>query len=110
VQSSMDADFALITEPTGIPSLTAFAHGDLRYPDRSATLIVQVDRFTDNAGMRFSGPGIRHVERLTIEGLPATFWQQRTAMHAQLPLGIDLIFMAGARMVALPRTTRVLED
>jgi alpha-D-ribose 1-methylphosphonate 5-triphosphate synthase subunit PhnH len=110
VQEPADADFALITEPSSMPPLTRFAHGDLRYPDRSATLIVQVDGFGENDGRRFTGPGIRDVEQLAIEGLPAAFWQQRAAMRAQLPLGVDLIFISGERMVALPRTTRVLED
>jgi alpha-D-ribose 1-methylphosphonate 5-triphosphate synthase subunit PhnH len=31
-------------------------------------------------------------------------------MRAQLPLGIDLFFVAGERVAALPRTTRVLEN
>jgi alpha-D-ribose 1-methylphosphonate 5-triphosphate synthase subunit PhnH len=110
VREPADADFALITEPSSMPPLTRFAHGDLRYPDRSATLIVQVDGFGENSGRRFTGPGIRDVEQLAIEGLPAGFWQQRAAMRAQLPLGVDLIFISGERMVALPRTTRVLED
>jgi alpha-D-ribose 1-methylphosphonate 5-triphosphate synthase subunit PhnH len=110
VQDPADADFALITEPASMPPLTMFAHGDLRYPDRSATLIMQVDGFRGNAGKRFAGPGIRDVEQLLIEGLPGEFWQQRAAMSAQLPLGVDLIFISGQRMVALPRTTRVLED
>ena len=110
VQEPAEADFALITESSSMPALTRFAHGDLRYPDRSATLIVQVDGFHENDGWRFAGPGIRDVEQLAIEGLPAGFWQQRAAMSAQLPLGVDLIFISGERMVALPRTTRVLED
>ena len=109
-QNAIDADFALITKSASMPPLKAFAHGDLRYPDRSATLIVQVDGFHANAGKRFVGPGIRDVEQLLIEGLPSGFWQQRASMCTQLPLGIDLIFIAGERMVALPRTTRVLED
>jgi alpha-D-ribose 1-methylphosphonate 5-triphosphate synthase subunit PhnH len=110
VQEPADADFALITAPSSMPPLSLFAHGELRYPDRSATLIVQVDGFDDNVGRRFAGPGIRDVEQLAIEGLPTGFWQQRAAMSAQLPLGVDLIFISGERMVALPRTTRVLED
>lgn len=110
VANPVDADFAVITEPASMPALATFAHGDIRYPDRSATLIVQVDSFTEAVGKRFSGPGIRDVERLLIEGLPAAFWQQRASLLAQLPLGIDLIFIAGDRMVALPRTTRVLEN
>lgn len=110
VQEPAEADFALITEPSSMPPLSQFAHGQLRYPDRSASLIVQVEGFDDNAGRRFAGPGIRDVEQLAIEGLPAGFWPQRAAMSAQLPLGVDLIFISGERMVALPRTTRVLED
>jgi alpha-D-ribose 1-methylphosphonate 5-triphosphate synthase subunit PhnH len=110
VREPAEANFALITEPSSMPPLSQFAHGELRYPDRSASLIVQVEGFDDNAGRRFAGPGIRDVEQLAIEGLPAGFWQQRAAMSAQLPLGIDLIFISGERMVALPRTTRVLED
>jgi alpha-D-ribose 1-methylphosphonate 5-triphosphate synthase subunit PhnH len=110
VQEPADADFALITEPSSMPALSQFAHGELRYPDRSASLILQVDGFHDNAGRRFAGPGIRDEEQLAIDGLPAAFWQQRAAMSAQLPLGVDLIFICGERMVALPRTTRVLED
>ena len=110
VQEPADADFALITAPPSMPPLSLFAHGELRYPNRSATLIVQVDGFDDNVGRRFAGPGIRDVEQLAIEGLPTGFWQQRAAMSAQLPLGVDLIFISGERMVALPRTTRVLED
>ena len=110
VQEPADADFALITEPSSMPPLSRFAHGELRYPDHSASLIVQVDGFDNNAGRCFAGPGIRDVKQLAIEGLPAGFWQQRAAMSAQLPLGIDLIFISGERMVALPRTTRVLED
>jgi alpha-D-ribose 1-methylphosphonate 5-triphosphate synthase subunit PhnH len=110
VQEPADADFALITEPSSMPPLTMFARGDLRYPDRSASLIVQVDGFLDNAGRRFAGPGIRDVEQLLIEGLPADFWRQRAAMSTLLPLGVDLIFISGERMVALPRTTQVLED
>jgi alpha-D-ribose 1-methylphosphonate 5-triphosphate synthase subunit PhnH len=110
VREPAEANFALITEPSSMPPLSQFAHGELRYPDRSASLIVQVEGFDDNAGRRFAGPGIRDVEQLAIEGLPAGFWPQRAAMSAQLPLGIDLIFISGERMVALPRTTRVLED
>ena len=94
VQEPAEADFALITEPSSMPPLSRFAHGQLRYPDRSASLIVQVDGFDDNAGRRFAGPGIRDVEQLAIEGLPPEFWQQRAAMSAQLPLGVDLIFIA----------------
>lgn len=105
-----DADFALISDPASIPSLERFARGDLRYPDRSASLIVQVAGFRTEGGPRFAGPGIRETETLAIDGLPSDFWQQRAALSAQLPLGIDLFFVAAQHVVALPRTTRLLES
>lgn len=110
VSNPAEADFALITNPSTMPSLTTFSHGEMRYPDRSATLIVQATEFRDDTGMRFAGPGIRDSAQLQIDGLAERFWQERAAMRAELPLGIDLFFVAGERVVALPRTTRVLEN
>ena len=105
-----DADFALINRPAAMPALAHFACGDPRYPDRSASLIVQVDGFRTDTGARFAGPGIRDTESLAIDGLPEDFWRQRAALATQLPLGIDLFFVAAQHVVALPRTTRLLES
>ncbi|GAB3779331.1 phosphonate C-P lyase system protein PhnH [Dyella agri] len=104
------ADFALITDPVSMPPLDAFALGDPRYPDRSASLVIQVAAIrAGDSGHRFSGPGIRDTATVAIDELPADFWQQRTALAAQLPLGIDLYLVAGQQVLALPRTTRLLE-
>lgn len=108
-ESPREADFALITDPASMPALDAFPRGDLRYPDRSASLIVQVEGFRLDGPARFTGPGIRDSATLTIDGLPDTFWQQRAALAAQLPLGIDFYFVAAQQVVGLPRTTRWLE-
>ncbi|RUL63261.1 phosphonate C-P lyase system protein PhnH [Dyella dinghuensis] len=140
-EQPLDADFALITDPLSMPPLDAFARGDMRYPDRSASLIVQVTALgaspcaqgeagrgsltlastqaratppqpspASRGGSRFAGPGIRDTETVAIDGLPHDFWQQRAALAAQLPLGIDLYFVAAQHVVALPRTTRLLES
>jgi alpha-D-ribose 1-methylphosphonate 5-triphosphate synthase subunit PhnH len=109
VDQPQDADFALITDPASMPPLAAFARGDLRYPDRSASVIVQVSAFRAEGPSRFAGPGIRTTETLAIDGLPGDFWPQRAALAPQLPLGIDLYFVAGPQVVGLPRTTRLLE-
>jgi alpha-D-ribose 1-methylphosphonate 5-triphosphate synthase subunit PhnH len=105
-----DADFALITDPVSMPPLGTFAQGEMRYPDRSASLIVQVADLHAHAGLHFAGPGIRETAQLAIDGLPPRFWQQRTALASRLPLGIDLFFVAALHVVALPRTTRLLES
>ncbi|GAB2572686.1 phosphonate C-P lyase system protein PhnH [Dyella jejuensis] len=110
VDNPQDADFALITDPMAMPPLAAFARGELRYPDRSASLIVQLPGFRGDAGLRFAGPGIPDIRTLAPTGLSANFWTQRAALSAQLPLGIDLYFVTAEHVAALPRTTRWLED
>jgi alpha-D-ribose 1-methylphosphonate 5-triphosphate synthase subunit PhnH len=43
---------------------------------------------------------------LSLPGLPAGFWDQVETNGAQFQFGVDLIFAAGDRLTALPRTTR----
>jgi len=81
--------------------LDAFAVGTAEYPDRSATLIVELDRL-NNTGATLRGPGIKEAAALS---LPDT---DVFAHNVQLfPLGLDFIFTCGARLAALPRSTRV---
>ncbi|MBY6151600.1 phosphonate C-P lyase system protein PhnH [Vannielia litorea] len=81
--------------------LGAFAQGTPEYPDRSATLIVEVDRL-ENAGAKLTGPGIEREARLNLPEVEAF-----AANRAQFPLGVDFIFCAGDRLAGLPRSTRV---
>ena len=60
-----DARFALLTG-TGAP-LAAFDQGTPEYPDRSATLIWQVDALADDRGACLSGPGIQTSTLLQLE-------------------------------------------
>ncbi|MFD1912454.1 phosphonate C-P lyase system protein PhnH [Halodurantibacterium flavum] len=81
--------------------LAAFALGTPEYPDRSATLIVEMPDLLDR-GARLTGPGIRDTAALN---LPEVAFFQRNA--ALFPLGLDFLFTCGDRLAALPRTTRV---
>ncbi|MGY6411174.1 MAG: phosphonate C-P lyase system protein PhnH [Alkalilacustris sp.] len=81
--------------------LAEYAQGTPEYPDRSATLIVEVERL-EAAGARLTGPGIRDAAALSLPE-PAAF----AANAARFPLGLDFVLTAGDRMAALPRTTRV---
>jgi alpha-D-ribose 1-methylphosphonate 5-triphosphate synthase subunit PhnH len=109
VTDPAEADFALITDTHHMPPLDAFATGDLRYPDRSATLLVPVEAFQPGTGRRFSGPGIESVARLQLDGPSPSLWAQRAALEARRPCGVDLMFVCGHDVVALPRSTRVEE-
>ncbi len=102
------ARFALVTAPLTMPALDAFALGDDAYPDRSATLIVEVADLRAGGGFRLTGPGIEQDARLAVDGLPPGFAAAWRANRAIFPCGVDLFLTAGDRVAALPRTT-VLE-
>lgn len=81
--------------------LSAYQIGTPQYPDRSATLIVQVEKLVTH-GATLSGPGIKETHSLS---LPETQAFQQNAGH--FPLGLDFIFTSGDHVAALPRTTVV---
>jgi alpha-D-ribose 1-methylphosphonate 5-triphosphate synthase subunit PhnH len=65
------AAFALIAEPEKMPRLARFAQGTAEYPDRSVTLIIQVDELGGQAGKTLKGPGIKETARLHASGSAA---------------------------------------
>jgi alpha-D-ribose 1-methylphosphonate 5-triphosphate synthase subunit PhnH len=95
-----DAEFALGTWDDLQP-VSRFRIGQPDYPDRSATLIVAVDRL-EPEGARLSGPGIRRAARLSLPGIDAL-----QANAAMFPLGFDCLFTCGNCIAALPRSTRL---
>lgn len=101
------ADFALIGDAQAMPSLDTFALGSDEYPDRSTTLIVEVERLRTGPGLSLSGPGIVGTALLDAAGLPKQFWAERHLLGELFPRGLDVILTCGSRLAALPRTTRV---
>jgi alpha-D-ribose 1-methylphosphonate 5-triphosphate synthase subunit PhnH len=101
------ASFALITDTVSMPGLSDFNAGETEYPDRSATLLVQVASLSNASGVRLSGPGLRETVHLDVAGIPAAYWHELQASHAAFPCGVDVVFVWGERIAALPRTTTV---
>ena len=102
-----DARFAVVSDPAAMPPLNAFAPGEDLYPDRSATVFVQVAGFETGDALRLSGPGIRGTADVRVDGLPDGFvagWNDNAALY---PLGVDVVLVAGDRVVGLPRTVRM---
>lgn len=98
-----DAVFALGRWEDLLP-LNRFALGEPAYPDRSATLIVEMDEILAE-GTRLTGPGIRSEAFLSLPET-AAFRQNGTLF----PLGLDFFFCAGGALAALPRSTKIAED
>jgi alpha-D-ribose 1-methylphosphonate 5-triphosphate synthase subunit PhnH len=101
------AAFAVITDVLAAPDLAAFNPGDAKYPDRSTTVVLQIPALEGGDRVTLAGPGIKGETTLALSGLPNGFWTQVQANHARFQFGVDLIFVAGDRLTALPRSTRV---
>lgn len=101
------AAFALINNGAALPDFESFALGTPEYPDRSATLVVQVDTFSEGPELILSGPGIRGTSSLHAGGLPSDFVERMKANRALFPRGVDLLMVCGHDVVALPRSTQV---
>jgi alpha-D-ribose 1-methylphosphonate 5-triphosphate synthase subunit PhnH len=108
-----EADFALVADAGELPALDAFSAGSQEYPERSATVVLQVPGILDSGwrhgegGWRLSGPGIRGEVRLSVPALGAEFLRQWERNRASFPRGVDLYLSCGERLCGLPRTTRI---
>jgi alpha-D-ribose 1-methylphosphonate 5-triphosphate synthase subunit PhnH len=108
VASTGDARFAFIADPAALPPLDRFALGTAEFPERSATLVIAVGALAEDAGVLLRGPGIRGERRLDAAGLPAWFWRDRAELAELFPCGLDLIFVSGAALAAVPRSTQIV--
>lgn len=100
-----DARFAFVEKGAVVPGFGLFALGTQEYPDRSATLVIEIESLQGGRPLVLSGPGIRDEARIAPQGLPDSFVALAEANRAMFPRGIDLILVAGDRIVCLPRTT-----
>ena len=104
------AAIAVVADPLEIPPFHAFQLGTAEYPDRSTTLIQQVQSLDDGGpGLVLAGPGIDGHAHLAPGPLPADFIARMRANRALFPRGVDLFLVAGSQVVGLPRSTRVSE-
>lgn len=101
------ASFVLVADGNRLPDLAQVALGDAEYPERAATVIVQVQRLSVAPGRRLRGPGILGHVDISVDGLAAEFWSAVQANQKRFPLGFDAILVAGDMVLGLPRTVNV---
>jgi len=101
-----NADFAVITAFSSEVDLDIFSWGSAEYPEKSTTLLVQIEGLTGGEPKQLSGPGI--LESLAFAPcLPVSFWTQWHQNNAAYPRGLDCFLFAQDAVVGLPRTTHV---
>lgn len=94
------AMFALGTW-AALQPVARFPVGTAEYPDRAATLIVEMDALT-GTGATLTGPGIETEAHLSLPETAAF-----RANRRGFPLGFDTYLTCGDRLAGLPRSTRV---
>ena len=107
VEAASAAAYALLNGAVAAPGLAAFNAGDDRYPDRSATLVIQCQALTGGPAVLLTGPGIERERRIAPSGLHTGFWHEVAVNNARYPLGVDLILAAGDAILAVPRSSRI---
>lgn len=99
------AAFVLTCGQTSLGTTPAL--GSLENPEHGATLIVQAHALGEGSALLLRGPGISAQTRLLVRGVDPRWWSDRAQWNAGFPLGVDMVVLAGAHVVALPRTTLI---
>jgi alpha-D-ribose 1-methylphosphonate 5-triphosphate synthase subunit PhnH len=108
IADSSICSFALIGDARALPGLDRFAFGSSEYPDRSTTLILQVESLTHGSVLELRGPGIDGVAMLQATIQPSDLFERLAINAALFPRGIDVVLVHDDAIVAIPRTTRLV--
>jgi alpha-D-ribose 1-methylphosphonate 5-triphosphate synthase subunit PhnH len=100
--------FALVSDGSELPAFDRFSLGSNEYPDRSTTLILQVESLSEGHVYELRGPGIDGTAILHAKIEPEDLFE-RLAINATLfPRGLDMVLVHDDAVVAIPRTTRLV--
>jgi len=99
------ADHLFAGELRDLDALSGLNMGSDLYPDEGATLIIR-GQIGSGPVLRLTGPGIETEAELALGNVPEGFWRFR-AEAARYPMGFELFVIDGARVIGIPRSTRV---
>ena len=118
-----EADHAMLSlsQEAGLAKLALLPVGSAVYPDHGATVVVPLcgshgkrattarsgdGRDSETVKLRLTGPGIDGSVDLHLPGVHPGVWDLRARL-CRYPLGWELVFVEGRRIVAIPRSTFV---
>jgi alpha-D-ribose 1-methylphosphonate 5-triphosphate synthase subunit PhnH len=102
------SSFALIANAAAVPDVSRFALGSSEYPDRSTTLIIQVESLRRGESYQLRGPGIDGTVELRAVLEPKDLFVRLAINETVFPRGIDVVLVSGEEIAAIPRTTRLV--
>jgi alpha-D-ribose 1-methylphosphonate 5-triphosphate synthase subunit PhnH len=104
------AQFAVTADPAALLPFSAFAQGTAEYPDRSTTLILQVETLTAGAPLVLAGPGIEGTANIAPSPVPADFPARLAENREKFPQGVDLFLVTETALAGLPRSVRLRKN
>jgi alpha-D-ribose 1-methylphosphonate 5-triphosphate synthase subunit PhnH len=107
VESPVAAAFAVVSAPRDLPPFDCFNSGTPDYPDRSTTIVLQVQSFQHDASFVLTGPGIRDEQRICVGPVPGDLPERLAANRRLFPCGVDLLLTTETEIMALPRSVRL---
>ena len=108
VQDCSICSFALIGNTSALPDLDGFSFGSNEYPDRSTTLILQLESLGEGDTIELRGPGIDGIATMQAAIEPPDLFERLAINEKLFPRGIDVVLVADDSIVAIPRTTRLV--
>ncbi len=100
-----DHVFAGLTTDSDLARFMRVPVGDMLYPDQGATVIAPA-QIGSGTALRLTGPGIETARDIRLGGLHPRLWEVRATL-CRYPLGVEMLFVDGAQILALPRSTQV---
>jgi len=104
------AAFAFVSKPSELPPFDRFNPGMPDYPDRSTTIVLQLESLGSGPALVLTGPGIRGRQSLRASPLPRDIGEWLVANRSLFPRGTDLILVTANEVAALPRSARVVGE
>ncbi len=109
------ADFIFLNgaEVANVDPIQYAKTGNIRYPDQSATLIIQVsqlayEHFGSAQKFTLSGPGIQDSSVLYVDSIYPELLSMLKILNDSYPLGVDaFVADTGGNFMGLPRTTQI---
>lgn len=110
VDEPAKSSFAHVADGAALDDLTRYALGTLEYPDRSTTLVIEVESLTEGLALTLAGPGIATTRTIRLAPIHPNLAGQLADNNALFPQGVDLLFTDGRAVIGLPRSTRVTPE
>ena len=110
-KSLEEADYVFVLEDASEKSLAEAYKlakaGTLIDPNKSATIIAEVNAISNDDVLELSGPGIKDKKSLYISG-DNKWIEERALKNSEYPLGVDAIYIDKEyKVISLPRTTKI---